>query len=537
VAGSPTKSRSVKVKCATWDQVEAFYTQKLKDGRTLTIRVPFSTDKGATVTLALGLPNDLVLAIDGAVRAVAPAGDGKRNAVKLELIGLTDEVGERLRALVADGRAGSPLGQPVRAMRERTVTEPPPPAPMDAPVDERVAPALAPSVDDVEGAEREVFLALEARHRRFREQAAHEVLGVAWDAEVASIRRSYFTLTKQFHPDVYARYRSAAVLQLAQEVFIHINKAYDRMRDAAVAAGRALVAGPALLPHSGWVAGLDDVEEPEPMDRTVRPEGVVTTTSFVSVPTRPQTENVGRRQVMPAEAAAPAPSRASAVAPPIVASPAALTFDLDDEEGLPPLPAELTPAPGPPAATDRPSSRYAVTPAPERAPMSPAPSPPLRTVPAPAPLDPVPLDADPLTADSLFGDLEDDTRGAEPAARTDGSGLFRVPMNKGDAQRVEFMRTEAEELMREGAFEQARDRLAMALHIDARNRSLRALYHVANGYAMMETGLRADAATQFETALKHDPDCEAARTALNDLRGGEGRKRRKSGIFRKLFEK
>ena len=92
-----------------------------------------------------------------------------------------------------------------------------------------------------------------------REFAANEVLGVARDASVEDIRKGYFARTKHFHPDVFARYRSQAVTHMAQEVFIHINRAYDRMREGAVAEGRAVLAGPALLPHDGWLASLDDM--------------------------------------------------------------------------------------------------------------------------------------------------------------------------------------------------------------------------------------------------------------------------------------
>jgi hypothetical protein len=76
---------------------------------------------------------------------------------------------------------------------------------------------------------------------------------------VYQVRRAYFERAKRFHPDLFARYRSRAVLHMAQELFIHYNKAYDRMRHALVVAGRAIIAGPALLPHDGWLAGLDDM--------------------------------------------------------------------------------------------------------------------------------------------------------------------------------------------------------------------------------------------------------------------------------------
>lgn len=109
------------------------------------------------------------------------------------------------------------------------------------------------------GPEREVYRKLESELGNFRELAAHEVLGVPVEADVDEVRRAYFTCTKRYHPDLYARHRSAAVMGIAREVFIHINRAYDRMRSSLVNAGRAVAAGPALLSHEGWFAGLDDM--------------------------------------------------------------------------------------------------------------------------------------------------------------------------------------------------------------------------------------------------------------------------------------
>lgn len=267
-------ARTLKVKCPTWEHVEAFYGRKLRDGNLLTVRVPFPIDAGAGLDLALELPSELVMSIAGRVRAVAPAGDGQRNALQLELIGFTDEIRGRLEVLVAESReqpdeAPAPAAPPRAAAASRA---PPVPQPEDAPVDERIHEPAPPQVEDVREDEREVFVALESELGRLRECAAHDVLGVSWDAGVLDIRRAYFDITKHFHPDVYAKYRSTPILRLAQEVFIHINKAYDRMRDAAVAAGDAIVAGPALLPHTGWLASFDDLGPEEPVrSRAPRP--------------------------------------------------------------------------------------------------------------------------------------------------------------------------------------------------------------------------------------------------------------------------
>jgi hypothetical protein len=256
----PLISHSLKVKCPTWDHVESFYARKVKDGNSLSARVPFHPHIGEVVTIALELPDELVIAIESEVLEAAPAPDGRKSAVRMRLIGLTPSVRGRLESLVAESRRQKVVSGP----RPRSETPPmpqvlPPPEPVDAPVDEVVEAPAMPVADQVPARERAVFVQLEGELKRMREAAANEVLGVKWDASVEEIRGAYFTLTRRLHPDVFARHRSPAIQYMASELFIHINRAYDRMRDAAVASGSAIAPGPALLPHRGWLAEFDDI--------------------------------------------------------------------------------------------------------------------------------------------------------------------------------------------------------------------------------------------------------------------------------------
>ena len=256
----PLVSHSLKVKCPTWDHVESFYARKVKEGNSLSARVPFHPHVGEVVTIALELPDELVIAIEAEVLETAPAPDGKKAAVKMRLTGLTPSVKSRLESLVAEARRQKSVSGP----RPRPETPPvpqvlPPPEPVDAPVDEVVEAPVIPPVDQVPPGHRPVFSQLEGELKRMREAAANEVLGVKWDAAVEEIRGAYFSLTRRLHPDVFARHRSPAIQLIASELFIHINRAYDRMRDAAVASGSAIAPGPALLPHRGWMAEFDDI--------------------------------------------------------------------------------------------------------------------------------------------------------------------------------------------------------------------------------------------------------------------------------------
>ena len=255
--------RSLKISCPTWAHLESFLQEKLQGGNSLSVRLPSTLEKGTQLNIALVLPNETVIAIDATITASAPSGDDRRAAAQIALQGLTPSLRDRLLSLASDN--DSKLATPIASVQHsQPSTEQrdsiPLATPTDAPIDERIEPRRVPTIKEISLDEREVFSRLDCELKRMREAAAHQVLDVTWDADVTAIRDAYFGLTKQFHPDVYARFASAGIHYLAEEIFICINRAYDRMRDAMVTAGTAIVAGPALLPHQGWLASFDDLD-------------------------------------------------------------------------------------------------------------------------------------------------------------------------------------------------------------------------------------------------------------------------------------
>lgn len=478
MSSSATKRvRTLKVKCATWDHVEAFYQHKVKPGGRLPMRVSFVIEEETPLIVALELPSSLTVSIDGVVERCEPAADGKRSSIVLALRGFEPTLRTRLTALVADAR-GEPLGGGAPpAGDDQDDDAPPPSEPADVPLDETIEPP--PALDELDAAqfsdpaERAVFTELEAELSRLREGAAHEVLGVAWDAGVEQIRRAYFGLTKRFHPDVFARYRSEGLRHLAQEIFIHVNRGYDRMRDAAVAAGAGIVAGPALLPHHGWLAAWSDLGE-EPRTPLPRPLPRAPSQPVVHEPVMPQ---------------APAPE------------PAAGFFDeLPDMLGASPP----APVPAPPPAP---------VPAPPPAPVRAAPPPLAVELPEPAPAPAVPAVV-----------FERPPAAAPPAGPPDPTRSFPT-----DDEQLSSARA----LLAEGKHDLAREMLAKALRAAPRNRSLRALYHVAAGRRLMAQQDAVRAVAQLEAALAHDRDCAEARAALTELQGEQPKK---GGLFKRLFK-
>jgi DnaJ-domain-containing protein 1 len=259
--------RTLHVRCATWEQVEVFHTRKLRRGRFLSMKVPFQSERGAPVTLNLELPNRDVVAIAGIVLKSSPVqpdpksatakADAGKTWLEVELIGFTQEVVAQLRRMAA-GLSPEPAPAP----------EPPRPPPPVVRVSRPSASRSATEALDAD--ERAVFQHLTAELRRLRSAAVHEVLGVPHDAGAEAIRRGWMDLMRRYHPDLVARRNAPAITHLAEELTILVNRAYDRLRVALVAEGRASSVGPALSPPPGWLVGFEDIPSPGPSPRGKR---------------------------------------------------------------------------------------------------------------------------------------------------------------------------------------------------------------------------------------------------------------------------
>lgn len=250
-------ARTLHVKCTTWDQVDLFVTRKLRKGKFLSMKVPFATKVSAPVTLALELPNQLVIAIEGVVqRASAVEGDAAKTWIDIELVGLTEDVLARIRKMAK----GDDEEQEEPESYELEADEPAPAAPV------RRSQAMD-VVGELPMDERELFLHLSGELRRLRQAAVHEVLGVARDAEAEQVRTAWKALIRRLHPDLVAQREAPAITHLAEELTILANRAYDRLRSALVAEGRGATAGPTLSAPPGWLVGFDDIRS----DRTPAP--------------------------------------------------------------------------------------------------------------------------------------------------------------------------------------------------------------------------------------------------------------------------
>jgi hypothetical protein len=248
-------ARTLHVRCTSWEQVDLFLSRKLRKGRFLSMKVPFTAKLGSPVTLGLELPNELVIAVEGVVqRASAVDGEANKTWIEIELVGLTEDVLARIQSLAhGDGE------EPEEISIERDEPAPPPP--------ERRSQVMMAVGAELPADERELFLKLSAELRRLRSAAVHEVLGVAQDAEPEQVRVAWKAMIRRQHPDLVARRNAPALTHLAEELTILANRAYDRLRSALVAEGRGTAVGPALAAPPGWLVGFDDIQS----DRTPAP--------------------------------------------------------------------------------------------------------------------------------------------------------------------------------------------------------------------------------------------------------------------------
>ena len=440
---------TLNIRCPSWSHVENFYTRKVKAGNVLLARVPFTPVTGSAITIALEFPDGLKVLIPAEIEAVKQAPDGRKSAVRMVLQGLDGAMRARLERAVSEGLATAGDALPLRHRSSgvtRTEDGLPLAIPADVPIDELVPVVGLPKSEDVPEASREQYIVLEESLTTLREKAAHDVLGVEWDADVATVRLAYFKLVKKYHPDVMARHNSPEISFLSSELFIYINKAYDRLRDSAVEAGKAIAAGPALLPHNGWLADFDDLD-PVGEEALLKPI----------------------RWQEPGERGNTAESVAGKPAP-----------ELSERAQ---------------AASERQGDKVVKTP-------------------------------NALQDKALFNDARITHSNSSPI----GEQLVEpvVPEVKAEIN-ADVLIQESKEMIDGKNYDKAREHLANLLEENPRNRTARALYHVAYGYTLLARKKGAEAQTQFEVALKHDPGCKHAKAAVPG-----GRRRRPSLLERIL---
>jgi len=288
---------SIKLRCASWQQLATIYKRDLSRGA-IFLRATTPPVIGTSVRIDLALPSATVIVLTGVVHV--HVSDPQRGA-GVEL--LLDPIPTGSVWLIESALASEYKRRTTPAQGTPIHGSPQLPGP---------TPAINDSAD-VSAAEQDLIKALMSEAESMRKLNPFLVLGVGYEATDAEVRAAFGELTKRYHPDRFARYESAELRNVAEEIFILIRDAYRRLGDA-VARTQLLqsLGKPAPAPHA-----LPAPPRPVPLappPRTPRAPGREPGPIAVANPTRP----AGRD---PAASPAPAKRRSLPTQPPPISAP------------------------------------------------------------------------------------------------------------------------------------------------------------------------------------------------------------------------
>jgi curved DNA-binding protein CbpA len=206
-------SKPVRLQCRSWEHLITLNARNLSRSG-IFVKTASPLEVGATVEVQLGLPDGRTLSLPSEVaRVVAPERADPREpaGMALRFLPMNDELrrvfDEALAAAAAQTEAAAP---PERSPPRVTSTDP---------------------------VEESVLRDVQADVARMREGRRHDVLAIRADASPAEIRTAYVQLARRHHPDLFARYRSALVVDAAIDAVTLLRQAYEQMLAAATAGG------------------------------------------------------------------------------------------------------------------------------------------------------------------------------------------------------------------------------------------------------------------------------------------------------------
>ncbi|MBA3456061.1 MAG: DnaJ domain-containing protein [Deltaproteobacteria bacterium] len=471
---------SIKLRCASWQQLATIYKRDLSRG-TMFLKAGTPPPIGTQVRIDLTLPSASVIVLTGVVEqhlTDPQRGDG----VELKLAPIPASSVWMIESALASEvkrRDTPPAGVPI----------------VIAPASSGPIPAFGDS-DEVIAAEQDLIKALVSEAESLRKLNPFLVLGVGYEASDTDVRAAFGELTKRYHPDLFARYESAELRQLAAEIFILIRDAYRKLGDDA-----------------GRVQALATLGRPAPRPVPVRapppPPVAVKAPPLPSVarPRQPETPRAisdATPTVVPGEAP-PAPTaavpRARQPETPRAISDGTPTLRPGE---IPPMPTAAVPparvATAPVVSSQTPSKGVERIVADQRGPTELAP----RKTPSGG-IPPISVPVRPTTI--------------PPPKQTSSDGESS-PMD---------------DLMNEGKFDEAIHAYKIAAKKNPSDRSARAGVEVAEGLRAMAQRDRLEAAQRFEAALEIDPSNERAARELADMRRQATNERK--GLLTRLMGK
>ncbi|MCE9580325.1 MAG: J domain-containing protein, partial [Deltaproteobacteria bacterium] len=211
---------SIKLRCASWQQLSAIYKKDLARGA-MFLKTGKPPPIGTAVRIDLTLPTDSMIVLSGYIAEHVPEGGlgGRGPGVDVRLSAIPQSAMWLIETALASAQKGQ-AGQSGPAINSQTGAIPTLPA--DAGLDDG---------NDLAAAESELLTALGAEFESLKKLNPFQVLGVGYEANDSDVRAAFGELTKRYHPDRFARYRSQELRNFAAEIFILIRDAYRRIGD------------------------------------------------------------------------------------------------------------------------------------------------------------------------------------------------------------------------------------------------------------------------------------------------------------------
>jgi tetratricopeptide (TPR) repeat protein len=458
---------SIKLRCASWQQLSTIYKRDLSRG-TMFLKAASPPPIGTQVRIDLTLPSASVIVLSGVVEQHVT--DPQRGSgVELKLAPIpAGSVWMIESALASESkRRNTPAaGVPVASGAVAPTSGGAIVGGVSMPI-----PTISDS-EDVVAAEQDLVKALLSEAESLKKLNPFLVLGVGYEATDGDVRAAFGELTKRYHPDLFARYESTELRAVAAEIFILIRDAYRKLGDESSRAQVLTSLGRAVAPRA-----IPNPNRPPP------------------VPVKPPRAPTGQVPILP---------------PPPLARPYTdvhPTTRPGETPGVPP-PLGRTPARGVPAVTTplpaKPTSPPKIPSVRESQPIPTMPSAsgsqglkrPATEDPSPRPTAPRPETAPP------------------PPLQTNRSPVVNAP----PVLSGEVGENALEEMLDAGRFEEALAAYKVMAKKNPADRTYRAGIELCEGLRSLAQRDRLEAAQRFEAALEIDPSNERAARELAEMR-------------------
>ncbi len=483
---------SIKLRCASWQQLATIYKRDLSRG-SMFLKAGTPPPIGTEVKIDLTLPSASVIVLTGVVEQHLT--DPQRGeGVELKLAPIpASSVWMIESALASESKRRNTPAAGIPVVGAQAVTSP--------------TPALGDSQDMI-SAEQDLIKALLSEAESLRKLNPFLVLGVGYEASDTDVRASFGELTKRYHPDLFARYESSELRQVAAEIFILIRDAYRKLGGEAARAQALAALGRPAAPRAVPLRAPTPPPVPvkPPPRAQSQPIGAVSTTP-------PPIPRVIKPSETPRAIVDGTPTARPGETPPMPTA------------AVPPMPTAAVP---PKAIVEgTPTVRPGETP-----PMPSAAVPPVGAPTRSQPIPTVPMPSAKTPAGGL------PRIGPEPVARnTPSHGIQRVTPPTVPPAPPEPRPSEdpIEDMLDQGKFDDAVVAYKIAAKKNPSDRAARAGVEVAEGLRSMAQRDRLEAAQRFEAALEIDPSNERAARELADMRRQATNERK--GLLTRLMGK